>query len=72
MNTLDSNGEFHPTVPPPFRGGMFLVLVENNETGLVCTSQLKLFTTEPAAQDYASTFTQHWITTRIVLLPVNE
>ena len=66
------NTELHPAVPPEFKGGMFLVLVENNETGVVCTSQLKLFTTESDAQDYAGTFTQHWITTRIVLLPVNE
>lgn len=72
MNTPDSNGEFHPTVPSPFQGWIFLVLVENNETGVVCTSQLKSFTTESDAQDYAGTFTQHWITTRIVLLPVNE
>ena len=71
MNELDNNGELHPVVPPPFQGGIFLVLVQNNETHEVYTSQLKVFTTESDAQWYASTFTQHWITARIILLPVN-
>lgn len=72
MNEHDSNGELHPVVPSKFNGGIFLVLVQNNETHEVYTAQLKAFTTESQAQYYASTFTQHWITTRIILLPIDE
>ena len=72
MTERDSNGELHPVVPPKFEGGVFLVLVQNNETHEVYTAQLKAFTTESGAQYYASTFTQHWITARIILLPINE
>lgn len=72
MNEHDSNGELHPVTPPEFKGGIFLVLVQNNETHEVYTAQLKAFTTETEAQYYASTFTQHWITARIILLPIDE
>lgn len=72
MVEQDSDGELHPTVPPEFKGGIFLVLVQNNETNAVYTNQLGAFTTESEAQYYASTFTQHWITARIILLPINE
>lgn len=72
MNEPDSNGELHPVTPSEFNGGVFLVLVQNNETNAVYTTQLKAFTTESEAQYYASTFTQHWITARIILLPINE
>lgn len=72
MNEYDSSGELHPVIPPEFKSGIFLVLVQNNETHEVYTAQLKAFTTESEAQYYASTFTQHWITARIILLPVNE
>ena len=72
MNLEDENGELHPVIPSEFKGGVFLVLVQNNETHEVYTAQLKAFTTESGAQYYASTFTQHWITTRIILLPINE
>lgn len=72
MNEPDSNGELHPAVPPEFKGGIFLVLVQNNDTHEVYTAQLKAFTAESDAQWYASTFTQHWITARIILLPVNK
>lgn len=72
MNEPDSNGELPPVIPSEFNGGVFLVLVQNNETHEVYTAQLKAFTTESGAQYYASTFIQHWITTRIILLPVNE
>ena len=66
----DSNGELHPTVPPMFNGGIFLVLVQNNETNEVYTTRIRGFTSESDAQDYASTFTQHWITTKVLLLPI--
>ena len=72
MNEPDSDGELHPVTPSEFNGSVFLVLVQNNETHEVYTAQLKAFTAESGAQCYASTFTQHWITTRIILLPVNE
>jgi hypothetical protein len=72
MNEHDSNNELHPIVPSEFNGGIFLVLVQNNETHEVYTGQLKAFTTESGAEYYASTFTQHWITARIILLPINE
>ena len=66
----DSNGELHPTVPPMFNGGIFLVLVQNNETNEVYTTRIRGFTSESDAQDYASTFTQHWISARVLLLPI--
>ena len=72
MNEPDSNNELHPVTPSEFKGGVFLVLVQNNETHEVYTAQLKAFTTESGAQYYASTFTQHWITARIILLPINK
>jgi hypothetical protein len=72
MNREDENSELHPIVPSEFNGGIFLVLVQNNETHEVYTAQLKAFTTESGAEYYASTFTQHWITARIILLPINE
>lgn len=70
MNEHDSNGELHPTIPPMFNGGIFLVLVQNNETNEVYTTRMRGFTSESDAQDYASTFTQHWISTRVLLLPI--
>ena len=72
MNEHDSNNELHPVVPTKFNGGVFLVLVQNNKTHEVYTAQLKAFTTESDAQYYANTFTQHWITARIILLPINK
>ena len=66
----DSSGELHPTVPPMFNGGIFLVLVQNNETNEVYTTRIRGFTSESDAQDYASTFTQHWISARVLLLPI--
>lgn len=72
MNEHDSNNELHPVTSPEFKGGVFLVLAQNNETNAVYTSELRAFATESDAQYYASTFTQHWITARIILLPVNE
>lgn len=72
MNEPDSNNELHPVVSSEFKSGIFLVLVQNNETHEVYTAQIKAFTTESGAEYYASTFTQHWITARIILLPINE
>lgn len=69
MNKPDSNGEFHPVVLPAFKGGIFLVIVQNNESGENYTQHFRLFYTESDAEKYAATFTQHWITTKIVLLP---
>ena len=69
MCEQDSNGELHLVVPPAFSGGIFLVLVQNNETGENYTEHFMLFHTETDAERYAATFTQHWITTKIVLLP---
>lgn len=66
----DSNGELRPTVPPMFNGGIFLVLVQNNETNEVYTTRIRGFTSESYAQDYANTFTQHWISARVLLLPI--
>lgn len=66
----DENGELHPVVPPSFKGGIFLVLVQNNETSEVYTTELRAFTSESDAQNYASTFTQHWISVRVLLLPI--
>lgn len=70
MTQEDENGEHHPVVPPPFGRCIFLVLVQNNETHEVYTAQLKAFKREGDAQDYANTFGQHWITARILLLPI--
>lgn len=70
MNREDSNGELHPTIPPMFNGGIFFVLVQNNETHEVYTTELRAFTVESEAEDYAGTFTQHWITARVLLLPI--
>lgn len=66
----DENGELRPTVPPMFNGGIFFVLVQNNETNEVYTTKIRGFTSESDAQDYASTFTQHWISARVLLLPI--
>lgn len=66
----DENGELHPVAPPKFEGGIFLVLVQNNETNEVYTTRIRGFTSESDAQDYASTFTQHWISTKVLLLPI--
>lgn len=66
----DENDELHPAVPPMFNGGIFFVLVQNNETNEVYTARLRGFTSESDAQDYASTFTQHWISTKVLLLPI--
>lgn len=70
MNQEDENGELHPTIPPMFNGGIFFVLVQNNETNEVYTTKLRGFTSESDAQDYAGTFTQHWISARVLLLPI--
>lgn len=70
MTKRDSNGELHPIIPPMFNGGIFLVLVQNNETNEVYTTRIRGFTSESDAQDYASTFTQHWISARVLLLPI--
>lgn len=70
MNEKDSNNELHPVVPPEFKGLVFLVLVQNNETNEVYTTRIRGFTSESDAQDYASTFTQHWISARVLLLPI--
>lgn len=70
MNQEDENGKLHQVVPPPFSGGIFLVLVQNNETREVYTTQLRAFTVEGEAQDYANSFTQHWIMARVILLPI--
>lgn len=70
MNKTDTKGELHPVVPSKFNGGVFLVLVQNNETHAVYTAQLKAFEREGDAQDYVNTFTQHWIMARILLLPI--
>ena len=70
MNQEDENGELHPTTPPMFNGGIFLVLVQNNETNEVYTTELRAFTSESDAQNYASGFTQHWIAARVLLLPI--
>lgn len=66
----DENGELHPAIPPMFNGGIFLVLVQNNETNEVYTTRIRGFTSESDAQDYASTFTQHWISAKVLLLPI--
>ncbi len=70
MNEPDSNNELHPAVPPEFKGSIFLVLVQNNETEEVYLARLRAFTVESEAQAYARSFTQHWIRTRIILLPI--
>ena len=70
MNREDENGELHPVTLPEFKGGIFLVLVQNNETHEVYATRLRGFTSESDAQDYASTFTQHWISARVLLLPI--
>lgn len=66
----DSNGELRTTIPPMFNGGVFFVLVQNNETNEVYTTKLRAFTSESDALDYAGTFTQHWISARVLLLPI--
>lgn len=70
MSEEDSNGELHPTIPPMFNGGIFFVLVQNNETEEVYLARLRAFTEESEAQAYARSFTQHWIRTRVMLLPI--
>lgn len=70
MNQEDEDGELHPVTPPEFKGGIFLVLVQNNETNEVYTTRIRGFTSESDAQDYASTFTQHWISAKVLLLPI--
>ena len=70
MNERDTNDEFHPVVPPEFKGSIFLVLVQNNETEKVYLARLMAFTVESEAQAYARSFAQHWIRTRIILLPI--
>lgn len=70
MTQEDSNGELHPAIPPMFSGGIFFVLVQNNETNEVYTTRIRGFTSESDAHDYASTFTQHWISTKVLLLPI--
>lgn len=67
---IDSNGELHPVPPPAFKGGIFMVLVQNNETEEVYLTRLKAFTVESDAQAYANSFTKHWIRTRIILVPI--
>lgn len=67
---IDSNGELHPVLPPKFKGGIFLVLVQNNETEEVYLARLRAFTVESDAQAYANSFTEHWIRTRIILVPI--
>lgn len=69
ITQTNEKGEPHPVVPPKFEGGVFLVIVQNNETGENYTQHFRLFNTESDAEDYAATFTQHWITAKIVLLP---
>lgn len=64
------NYPLHPAIPQRFKGGIFLVLVQNNETHEVYTTELRGFTVESEAEDYANSFTQHWITARIILLPI--
>lgn len=66
----DSNSELHPVPPPEFKGGIFLVLVQNNETEEVYLARLRAFTVESDAQAYANSFTEHWIRTRIILVPI--
>lgn len=70
MTEEDSNGELHLAVPPMFNGGIFFVLVQNNETNEVYTTKLRAFTSESDALDYAGTFTQYWISARVLLLPI--
>lgn len=66
----DSNGKLHQAIPPRFKGGIFFVLVQNNETNEVYTTKLRGFTSESEANDYANTFTQYWIIARVILLPI--
>lgn len=70
MNREDENGELHPVTPSEFKGGIFIVLVQNNETHEVYTTELRAFTVESEAENYAGTFTQHWISARVLLLPI--
>ena len=69
ITQTDEKGELHPVVPSKFEGGVFLVIVQNNESGENYTQYFRLFNMESDAEKYAATFTQYWITTKIVLLP---
>lgn len=68
MIEKDSNGELHPVVPPTLTGRhVFIVVIENNETGEVYKENIKAFDREGDAQDYANTYTQHWVNATILL-----
>lgn len=68
----DSNGELHPEVPPLFTGNyVFIVVIENNETGEVYKENIKAFAREIDAQDYANSYTQHWVDATILLKKIN-
>lgn len=71
MSKTDSNGELHPTIPRALGECKFLVIVQNNETGELYTSHFALFSTETLALNYAKSFDMHWITTKVLLIPVD-
>lgn len=71
MIRKDENGELHPEVPRPLGDCKFLVTVQNNETGELYTDHFALFTHESSALDYAKSFNQHWIVTKVLLIPVD-
>lgn len=72
MNQEDENGELHPAVPPTFTGDyVYIVVIENNETGEVYKENIKAFGRESDAQDYANSYTQHWVNATILLKKIN-
>lgn len=72
MNQVDENGELHPAVPPAFTGRyVYLVVIENNETGEVYKENIKVFACESDAQEYANSYTQHWVDATILLKKID-
>lgn len=72
MVERDSNGELHLTVPPDFTGRhVYIVVIENNETGEVYKENIKAFDREIDAQEYANSYTQHWVDATILLKKIN-
>ena len=71
MIEKDENGELHPTTQRELGELKFLVIVQNNETGELYTSHFALFSSETPALNYAKSFDMHWITTKVLLIPVD-
>lgn len=72
MNEPDTNDELHPAVPPTFTGRyVYIVVIENNETGEVYKENIKAFANESDAQDYANSYTQHWVDATMLLKKIN-